>query len=352
MTLIELVVVVAIIAILIGLLLPAVQKVREAALVLKGHNNLKQMGLGLHAIAAGADGRLPGNPAFEKNGFIRNAFVELLPHLEQSALYRVMVSGGSYTTAVFPFGDVSGQVPTFINPADASAGQANPHLNERYLGVGSVASYTLNAQLFFAPRPCLALVADGLSPTIWLAEHYGWNCGGTTFDYTVDASLGPGPGLPWVVPATFAQNRLPVAGLNRGDAYPVTTGPPNERRPAGADVPGAAVGHRLRPAAAQRQLGRRAANGDGRWGRPHNRPVGQPRRILGDGDAGRRGADRGPRVMAHFQSHVVAKPQRQFAVTRLIQCDRRAGGTRPPSNTARRPCSSRRPRRPRTTWAG
>ena len=76
-TLIELLVVIAIIAILIGLLLPAVQKVREAAVKTQCTNNLKQLALAAHNYES-AQGRLPlGNSA---------VFVQLLPYIEQDNL--------------------------------------------------------------------------------------------------------------------------------------------------------------------------------------------------------------------------------------------------------------------------
>src|SRR5262245_11277247 len=92
-TLIELLVVIAILAILMAILLPAVQKVREAAARTQCLNNLKQLGLAMHGYM-NVHNTLPPNGAYEFNGASVvqtspwSALARILPYIEQDNLYR------------------------------------------------------------------------------------------------------------------------------------------------------------------------------------------------------------------------------------------------------------------------
>src|SRR5437868_10740460 len=102
-TLVELLVVIAIIAILIALLVPAVQHVRQASDRAQCSNNLKQIGIAVHAIsdvmkylppAAAPDGwTATTHAAHPYNGYNWTCLTWLLPYVEQGALYKKLTKG-------------------------------------------------------------------------------------------------------------------------------------------------------------------------------------------------------------------------------------------------------------------
>jgi len=226
-------VVIAIIAILIGLLLPAVQKIRDAANRIKCSNNMKQMGLAIHNYHD-TYGNLPegvvnyaGSPASTGNYYPYWSWMaQIMPFWEQDNLYRQAdawahtgsPSGSPY--AWWPWGDfwdspqtpanpaLGVQVKTLICPADSrqntrlTGTQAGIEPNSfvaftGYLGVAGLnahdAMVTPDASRdgIFARKTKhgLAAVTDGLSNTLMVGErppskdlYYGWWFAGAGYD--------------------------------------------------------------------------------------------------------------------------------------------------------------------------
>jgi prepilin-type N-terminal cleavage/methylation domain-containing protein len=197
-TLIELLVVIAIIAVLIGLLLPAVQKVRAAAARIQCGNNLHQLGLAVHnahdqiGYLPPAFGWYPASTNTPGNGF-GAPFFHLLPYLEQDALYRKAATPPNFTYQT-SFVVFTLPIKTYVCPADpgtTGGGMvAHPPTGQTNLAAGC---YGANAQVFgvvanpitgtlspstpyqgYARIP--ASFVDGTSQTILFAEKYA-SCG-------------------------------------------------------------------------------------------------------------------------------------------------------------------------------
>jgi prepilin-type N-terminal cleavage/methylation domain-containing protein len=165
-TLIELLVVIAIIAILIGLILPAVQKVREAAARTQSANNLKQMGLALQNFAGTYDTQLP--PSYGRfpapSGPFGSLFCFLLPFIEEDNLFNQYNPGPS---GVFAAGPTMAAIPvtvkTYVAPDDPTNPTAAPGLM----------SYASNALVFRGGGARLpASFPDGTANTVVLMERY------------------------------------------------------------------------------------------------------------------------------------------------------------------------------------
>jgi prepilin-type N-terminal cleavage/methylation domain-containing protein len=209
-TLIELLVVIAIIAILVGLLLPAIQKVRDAANKAQSSNNLKQITLATHNFNNDR-GYLP--PALgwkpSKNapgGIDGTAFFYLLPYMEQDNLYKQSYQGGwSWTGACCNPGNgwqeirlppyynaayAYSRVKSYVAPADPTAYSS-----------GAYISYLANSETLDGQRT-LATIQDGTSNTILYAE-------GFAFAYAASGTT-PNPSGTWNYSYTIREGYLSI----------------------------------------------------------------------------------------------------------------------------------------------
>ncbi len=201
-TLIELLVVIGIVVVLIALLLPAVQSIRETAARASSLNNLKQMNLATHNFADSHDGRLPsvdGSPTSANKG--DSVHEALLPYIEQGNVYAKYKEHWADPDSPLPV------IKLFLSPAD-------PTLANAPIGA-TVSSYAANAQVFQNNPSLNRTFQDGASNTIIFAEHYAYRCQRAYFLYNLTHFVGG-----------FNIHRPTFADGRWGDIVPATSGSP------------------------------------------------------------------------------------------------------------------------------
>jgi prepilin-type N-terminal cleavage/methylation domain-containing protein len=196
-TLIELLVVISIIAILIALLIPAVQKIRQAAANITDANNLKQCALAIHMVNDNFK-RLPptsGNTVF--GGKIGSFSYYLLPYVEQEPLYNSAVFGydsSGNIVSVTP----SNVIPVFVSPNDVSqvnggAGAMNYAVNERPWLIENY-PWDFNGPMLGNGNLLVSIpnsIPDGTSNTLLFATRYQVCGSGGSAWYSSSNNFGP-----------------------------------------------------------------------------------------------------------------------------------------------------------------